>query len=417
MNRRPLLVSMLAASKCFVLTPLMGCRMSTTNIRSFGTTFTYLKDPEFRRSETGNSLLIVELANFSGEQFDEQVWDNIRFVDCEFLGAYQIRLNALRNCRFEGCRFTGVIGWGTTENVVFSNCHVTGDSNIAGGVGSRNVRFETCTFQGPNSEPNYWGTMGTYGQAEYVKCNAKWFSVFGCEQLILRDCKFDDAEVRTDSPANSGQSYQQSTVLIEHCQLRGTFDMAATHLKSLTIRDTVLDSLNLTDATVKGDVVMERIKGGYINAYVAQAKSLSLRNSQIYGNGAKVFEAYAGGICSIEIDTVIFGGDLSTEPVTIAGGTGADLNNVRARVNDEIIIRKSKVPRLSTHHLNTSLLQVVDCDLGSVDLSSGRIAKLEINSNTIARSVDFTNTQAEESKVQPFAKGQAKLDGSNIKPT
>ncbi|MGJ7529445.1 DUF2345 domain-containing protein, partial [Variovorax sp. GB1P17] len=144
-------------------------------------------------------------------------------------------------------------------------------------------------------------------------------------------------------------------------------------------------------------------------------KSLIVRNSQIYGNGKKIFEAYAGGIQSIEIDTVIFGGGLSTEPVTVAGGTGADLKNVRTRVNDGIVIRSSKVPRLSVHHINTSLLQLQGCELDSLDLSSGRIANLQISGNTIARSVDFTNTQVKESSVQGLAKDQAKLEGSNIK--
>src|ERR1700712_2781461 len=50
------------------------------NIRQFGKTFAYLKDPELRRKETNDAPLVVEKALFSGETFDTQVWKNVRFV-------------------------------------------------------------------------------------------------------------------------------------------------------------------------------------------------------------------------------------------------------------------------------------------------------------------------------------------------
>ena len=55
------------------------------------------------------------------------------------------------------------------------------------------------------------------------------------------------------------------------------------------------------------------------------------------------------------------------------------------------------------------------CEIDSLDLSNSRIGSLEVSGNSISRTVDFSNTQVQESKVQPLAKGQAKLDGSNVK--
>ncbi|RIX73305.1 hypothetical protein D3H34_29595 [Acidovorax cavernicola] len=251
--------------------------------------------------------------------------------------------------------------------------------------------------------------MGSYGETEFVRCKMRWTNVVSETRHTIIDCEFSDVDCGVSEDGGG------SEMLIERSKLIGKFDMRPATLLSLTIRDTVLENLDLSNATVKGDVLMERVKGGYINAYVKEAKSLIVRNSQIYGKGKKTFEAYAGGIHLIEIDSVIFGGDVSTEPVTIAGGTGADLNNVRARVNDSIIIRKSKVPHLRTRHIHTSLYQLQDCELDSLDLSNSRIAKMAISGNTISRSVDFTNTRVKESKVQALAKGQAKLDGSNVK--
>jgi uncharacterized protein YjbI with pentapeptide repeats len=258
--------------------------------------------------------------------------------------------------------------------------------------------------------------VGSRGDATFVKCKVKWFSLAGYKKIALQDCEIEDTRAWTDSKANSGTAYASSTVLVERSKLHGLFDVRAADLQSLTIRDTVIDGmLDLSNATVKGDILIERVRGGAINAYVTEARSMTLRDSQIYGSGGQVFEAYAGGIRAIEIDSVIFGGDSSAEFIVVAGGTGPDLSNVRTRVNDRIVIRKSKVPRLRTRHVHTTLLQLQGCELGQVDLSNSRIDKLELTGNTISNGVDFSNTRAKESRVQALAKGQAKLDGSNIK--
>lgn len=416
MDRHSFLVSMLSFTSSFVLTPLMGCNVNKKNIRNFDETFTYLKDPEFRQKEKGNALLVVEQATFSGEQFDEQVWDNIRFVDCDFIGAYEIRLDALRHCRFEGCRFTGVIGWGTTEHVVFTNCQVTGDSNISGNVGSKNVRFENCTFQGLGADPNQWGTMGTYGEAEYVKCDVKWFSVFGFDKLILRDCTIEDGRVRTDSQANSGQDYQQSAVLIERGKLRGTFKMIATHLQSLTIRDTVLDNLDLTNATINGDVLMERVRGGSVNGWIRGAPRVTIRSSQFTPSPGFefVFELVSADTQQALIENVQISGGMKAVNFGF-GALGSEAKKVAPTINQSFVIVGSRISRVDASYLNSAEVRFERNTFDSLDLSNSRIGKLEISGNTIARSVDFTNTQVEESKVQVLAQGQAKLNGSNIK--
>jgi len=382
------------------------------NIKSFGKTLAYLQDPHLRKKETGDALLIIDSAEIMSESFEGKIWRNVSFKNCDFIGAYEVKLAAMENCTFEECRFSGIFAWGVQNTVSFIKCGIVGVSHLWGSEGSKAVTYQQCTFAGTSSDPNQQGSVGTYGDAAFIECNGKWFGVLGHSALLMHSCEFDSMNCLIDARESSGIV---PNVVVSDCKLRGKFDMVSSVLQSLAIRDTVLEELNLSNATVKGDVVIERVRGGYINAYVKEAKRLSVHNSQIYGNRKKVFEAYAGGIRAIEIDTVIFGGDLSTEPVTVAGGTGADLGNVRARVNDSIVVRNSKVPRLSAHHVNTSLLQLQGCELESLDLSNGRIANLQLSGNAIVRSVDFTNTQVKESNVQSLAKGQAKLEGSNIK--
>lgn len=381
-----------------------------TNIRNFGNIYRHLADPELRRKEAGDAELVVKNAIFSGERFQYLTWKNVRFVNCDFAGAYEIKLEAMENCTFDNCKIVGIHDFGVMCNVHFYRCLSGFNANWGGNTGSKKVLFEECRFIGSDSDQNHQGAIGTYGEATFVRCVIKWFAVTGYTKLVLQNCECEDVRTSLNNEEIG------AAVLIEKCKLRGSFDMVPASLQSLTIRDTQIDLLDMNNASVRGDILMERVKGGYANVYVKEARSLTVRDSQFYGNGGKFFEAYAGGIRAIEIDSVAFGGDLTSEPVTIAGGTGADLSTVRPRVNDSIIMRKSKMPRLSTHHVNTALYQLQDCEIGSLDLSSSRIDQLEIAGNTIARSVDFSNTQVKEGKVQPLASGQAKLDGSNIRP-
>lgn len=72
----------------FVLSSfLIGCTVGgKRNIKSFGRTYDFLQDPERRKKETGDSLLIIEDADFSGVDFKGLVWKNIQFKNCSFRG-------------------------------------------------------------------------------------------------------------------------------------------------------------------------------------------------------------------------------------------------------------------------------------------------------------------------------------------
>jgi uncharacterized protein YjbI with pentapeptide repeats len=401
----------------FVLSSfLIGCTVGgKRNIKSFGRTYDYLQDPERRKKETGDSLLIIEDADFSGVDFKGLVWKNIQFKNCSFRGGYETKLDRLETTTFDDCEFVGVHSFGDMVDVTFRRCKLSGETYVMGHSDSKRLLFDGCSFVGADSNRNRWGAVGGYGEAQFVRCKAKWFDVSGQIKLGIHDCEFEDVSSKHDPREVGGRV---APVLLENCKLRGKFDLSGNgcEYQSLTIRDTVLEHLDLSGATVKGDVLMERVRGGYVNAYVKQAKSLTVRNSQLYGSDGKFFEAYAGGIETVEIDTVIFGGGAGQEPVKIAGGTGADPNNIRPRVNSRIVIAKSTIPTLSTHHVNTTLYRLQGNEIGALDLINSRIDQLELTGNTINRLVDLSNTQVKQSKLQSFVRGQLKLDGSNVRP-
>ena len=413
MNRRHLMAIALGYAWT---TSLTGYNVSTKkHIRSFAKIFTCLKDPEFRKKEIGDSLLIVEGAEFSGERFDGMEWRNVVFKNCDFIGAYDIGPKTAIDLRYEDCNFTGILSFGVTSNVRFFRCQWKGAPVMFAEKGSTNTWFEACTFEGASSDPNQQGTVGSEGEAHFVKCKAKWINWTGDSVLSIQDCECEDISIHTDSSANSGVGYLSSAFVIERSKLRGTFGMAACHLESLTVRDTVMDNLDLTNATIKGDVVIERVKGGAMQIGIKEgAGSFTLKDSQVYGNGDAICYIYAGAFKSVLVERSIFGGDV-TKPTVIGGGFDPDIKSAQPTATQSFVLRGNKVPFLRSGYLNAGHVVIEGNSIDSLDLQQSRVDELEIANNTITRSVNFTGTQAKKSKVQTLVNGQADLAGSNIK--
>ncbi|WP_304306026.1 hypothetical protein [Pseudacidovorax intermedius] len=389
--------------------------MTKKRIDKFGKTFEYLKDPETREREMGQSLLTVDGAIFQGIPFEDMDWKNIVFKNCDFFGNYDIGPNTQNNVRYEDCRFSGILSFGKTHNVRFLRCAWVGAPVMFAEKGSTDTVFESCTFAGKSPNPNQQGGVGSHGDAEFIDCYAKWFSLVGDASLTLRKCECEGASIETDSEANSGDDFLSSKVVIQQSKLRGYFDMRATSLHSLSIQDTVIERFDISRSTVKQSVVIERVKGGYLNMYPQHADSLAVRNSQLYGNDNKIFSAYAGSFRTIEIDNVTFGGGTNYPPVVVAGGFSKISESRISHVSENIRIKNSRIPYLASDYLNTPFFQIVNCEIDDLDLSNGRVENLEIQGNLIRRGVNFSNTQVKQSRIQPLTKAQVKLDGSNIR--
>ncbi len=385
--------------------------MKKEKIQNFGKQFNYLKDPDLRKREAGDATLTLDSAYVSNVEFIGQSWNNIRFINCEFVGSHQIRPKSLEKVIFENCRFTGVFNLGVLKEVRFLDCQLVGGTHLVGDTGSRSTVFERCIFEGADSEPNSWGSVGTYGEATFIDCRGKWFDISGYAGLTLVSCEFDEVGCQ---PAGGGEGLY-APVLLERCKLRGRFNMVSADLQSLTIRDTVLDHLDLTNATIKDDLVIERVRGGAIQVGIKEAaRAFSMKDSQIHGNGISVCYVYAGAFDSVLIERCIFGGDV-TKPVIIAGGFDPDNKETQPVMTRRLTLRDNRTPFLCSGYLNASDVVIEGNTIESLDLQQGRLDSLEIAGNTITRSVNFTGTQAKKSKVQRLAKDQAKLDGSNIK--
>lgn len=381
-----------------------------SSIRNFGKYFSYLKDPEVRRRAVGDTPLRVEGALFSGESFEDIEWRNIDFVNCDFVGAYEIGLSRCINVNFVDCRFSGVLSWGESVDVRFLRCAWSGQSVMYGEEKSRSTVFESCTFVGSSANRNRWGAVGTHGEALFVKCRAKWFNLDGDARLTLQDCELEDVI------CEPSDKFGGSAVVMERCKVRGTLRMGGegTRMNSLTIRDTVLDELDMHNATVTGDVVMERVKAGFLKISIKEgARNFVLRDSQVHGDDAAVCSVYAGAFKSVMVENNVFGGGPGKR-TGIGGGFEPDDTASQPVLTDILVFRNNTVPSLRSGRLNAAQVLIEGNTIGSLDLQQGRIGRLTLMGNTIARSVDFSRTQVGQSSVQSLAAGQAKLDGSNV---
>lgn len=165
-------------------------------------------------------------------------------------------------------------------------------------------------------------------------------------------------------------------------------------------------------------MVLERVQGGIVRAYVKQAGGLKIRNCKILGDGQNVFDAFAGGIKTIEIDGTIFGsgsqkGGDGTDGVTIAGGTGSDLSKPKPRVTDRLTIRNSTVPQLNMHHVQAVEVRIENSDIGEANLSSNLVDTLKLDAARFTGTLDLSHTRVRDFK-QGSGTDLAKL-GSRLK--
>lgn len=385
------------------------------NVREIGRALVYLKDSEIRNRETGDQILIIRDTTISGITFFNLKWRNLHFINCDFIGAYEIKLDELKDTVFEDCKFVGIISWGVAQSVRYVRCRAGRRTIVIDEVGSTDVRFEDCSFSGPDGDRNHWGGIGSRGDAIFVRCKITWFLLAGYKQINLEGCETEDVRIWTDSEANSGSGYFSAAVKIESSNLRGKFDMAASDLQSATIRNTNIDYLDMSGSEIKGNVFIERMQGGYLNASAKSMGKLTMSQCQIFGKRRNFsFEIGMDSADEVLLDQCNFGSDLN---LAVGLGAGRPLNPEEwsnSPKNLYSLIRNCVLPKVDASWLESRHLRIENNTIESLDISNSRIGQLEIVGNRISFGVNLKDTQVEESTIQPLAKGQAKLEGSNI---
>ena len=185
--------------------------------------------------------------------------------------------------------------------------------------------------------------------------------------------------------------------------------MVPASLKSLTIRDTVMDNLDLSGATVNGDIVMERVRGGTVKAIVKGANRLVIKNCEFTPRPGIAFEFSLASNEAREVliqDTSITGDNIL---VDIGGGANTE----------SIVFDRTRFTRLDLQYVHTEKLLLKEFEANTVRLNDARIGVLEFDRANFAYTLDLSNTQVKSFKQSGGTRLKTlagfKLDGSNVK--
>ncbi len=412
MNRRHLIQ---ALSLPLITQPLIGCTFmdNKKSISQYGKVFEYLKDPDLRVKEMGEQLMEVKGALVSGVQFKGIEWKEIRFIDCDFTGSYELKLAALKNCSFEGCRFAGLFGFGLAKDVYFNKCVVRGNGEygLHTDTGSTNVVFENGDFRSFDANNNNWGFLLMRGEAKYINCYAKWFSLRGHERLDIDRCRLQDCEV-----AGADQKNHPPVTIID-TELLGTTDMVSSHMSSLTMRNCTVGELDLSQARVSGDVLIEKVEAEQLNLGFYTAGKVTLRNCKVRAPD------YVKSSLNTAVDSV---DQFIAENCTFQGKPASIGPGVALRDDQWSVIPQNRLTRftncamevLGSAWTESQDLRIEQCTISSADFSNSRIGHLQIQGSTISQKLDLRNTRIQTHSIkdlEPSKYRQVLLDGSSIK--
>ena len=397
---------------------LSACYEDGAHVTNLAQGLGYLKNPALRAKEIGDAPLVVANSVFSGQEFQDVEWRNIRFVNCQFRGAYHIKLARMENCVLENCRFAGIFGWGVQNQVKFISCTIVDGSHLWGAENSVDVVYERCRLKGTSDDINRWGSVGSYGDAAFIQCTGQRMSILGHAKLTLRECEFENIGCAIDGKETPGLV---PDLLIEKCKLVGLFDAVPSSFQSLTIRDSSIGTLDLTGVTIKGDVLLERVKGTRIIGAVeaAGANSLTLRDSEITGDAEGVCNFYAGAFKRVLVENVNFG-SVEGEPVGIGGGYEIDDIGPQPQLTQSVVFKNVKTHSLRSAGLSAGLLRLENVEVDEANFCEGLSDSLEFNKLRVAKHIDLSKTRVKQFKqtggtdLRQLGSG-LKLEGSNIK--
>jgi hypothetical protein len=102
-----------------------------------------------RLLDGSRAAMTIAGADLTSGFFAGVAWHNLRFVDCDFAGEGNVRLDAMSDCRFMDCRFIAPShDFGVMDDVRFVRCRTSGAAILGGRDASFGVVFEECVFAG-----------------------------------------------------------------------------------------------------------------------------------------------------------------------------------------------------------------------------------------------------------------------------
>ncbi|MDR1994166.1 MAG: hypothetical protein LBQ25_01020 [Azonexus sp.] len=358
--------------------------------------------------------MVIRNTHFGSEKFMNIAWDNIEFIDCDFASGYTLDLDAMSRCRFEGCRFAGIIGFGVMRDVYFLRSKAGGRSIIGGSPGSVNVTCEECEFIGDSPDPNHRGSFGSNGDLTLIRCKARNWEFPAYTLLHMVKCEMQNIALKADDAKNA-----RLTVDLQDSKFYSLFDFYGAPLHTFTMRNCSFDHIDLTNTSIQGDMVIEKASGGYLEFIAGNSNnnSLTIRNSMF--SGAKRSRFSASSFRNVLVDNCVFSSEAEYS-ATFGGGYAGESKPADYDI-DTFIFRGVRAKTFGAIGHNTREMRSEKCQFDTLKLADSRFGKLAIYDTQIGRTLDLAKVQAAEFKTNlpPVSRLGGRvdvLDGSNIKP-
>ena len=172
----------------------------------------------------GSTVVGATFSNPSGNAVDQTI--NGVFKNCTFTGSNALRYAYVgETCVFENCVFDGSVygihfDGGTSKEVTFRNCTISGFNGLAAAIGM--VTFEGCTFVG-NGKSGYNGA-NLWGSAKLINCEFtfdgtttnEWIDCIGAGKTYeFKNCTINGVAYTADNYTNFDKIFSRNNVTVK----------------------------------------------------------------------------------------------------------------------------------------------------------------------------------------------------------
>jgi uncharacterized protein YjbI with pentapeptide repeats len=155
--------------------------------------YPYLQDHKLRTKEKRIAVLVVEDADFEGEQFIGGIWRGFTFKNCRFPVDCNTQLKEMVGCYFHFCEFGSnysgkMLDFGKASRNRFLSCKFK-NCNISFGEGSAD--FTDCRFDNNITKSHSDASFFLSGDSvKLVDCKIKNYKLMVGTRLHMKRCDF-----------------------------------------------------------------------------------------------------------------------------------------------------------------------------------------------------------------------------------
>jgi uncharacterized protein YjbI with pentapeptide repeats len=381
------------------------------NIDEMEEEYAMLFDIKLRRKKLGALPLVIKDADFR-INLEEVICENTQFVDCYFYPGITIKTKALTDVSFERCQFMDCsFGSGIWKNVTFSKCDGRKLFRLIGGEGSKNVVFNECDFLGgaqvaESPHENYFGGVGSFGEAKFANCELKYLEIFGASQLDVEKSRLNKVEI-INYQAIGNATFSNSTIQ-DYLKVTGNFT-------AFTLNSVKFDLLSIEKITAAEFTLADCV--GVFFGKICTIKKFTAKNCTFVGKtGASSEERENSGfelrfpkISQLFLEKLEFknGGNLyinGGENFTYKQGAPERGEKFIYARFEKITVRETNLSNSNLSYISAQEIRIENSAVKDIDISDSILERVLFSHTVLSGKVNFTNTSVVEFKEESTEK-------------